>query len=314
MSDHINPVKKVFDYLSWGFILLFALPTFLIMSSWKSLPGDPMYQMKLGLEHVLLFFVKPSYAAEASLNMKYTQRRLSDTKVLLSNRQSGDGLSYLSQQIKATQAVIDRAPDAATQKALASQYVQTLKDVSLQLDQQRENITQTDVVNAGSQSTSVTTGNVAQLAPQVPTPTVKPVSFFAHITPLPTPKSGTVSRPTSTPASRAIVRATPNPTSTPVVANVPVGEQTQPETVVEQIDTTQDQIQEAIVELERLSSGSNRNIQSPENLLNNRGNSFGGSNSRENNERNDGSNDFWKTDTDRSNERRIIDAPNEKNR
>jgi hypothetical protein len=133
-------MKKIFDTFSWAFLILFALPTFLIMGSWKSLPGDPMYPVKLGLEQTLLFFVKPSYATEATLNVKYTERRLADAKILLANDGSGRGLSYLSSQIVATKAVIDRAPSAEAKKQLATQYVATLRVASQELSQQKQSI------------------------------------------------------------------------------------------------------------------------------------------------------------------------------
>lgn len=133
-------MKKIFDTFSWAFLILFALPTFLIMGSWKSLPGDPMYPVKLGLEQTLLFFAKPSYATEATLNVKYTERRLADAKILLANDGSGRGLSYLSSQVIATKAVIDRAPSAEAKKQLATQYVATLRVASQELSQQKQSI------------------------------------------------------------------------------------------------------------------------------------------------------------------------------
>ena len=86
------------------------------MASWNSYPGDSMYGVKLALERTLLFFAKPSYAAEASLNVAYTDRRFSEAKVMLANDQTGKGLSYLSAQVTSTTKVIDRAPNQATKK------------------------------------------------------------------------------------------------------------------------------------------------------------------------------------------------------
>jgi len=223
------------------------------MASWKSFPGEPMYKVKLGFENTLLLFAKPSYAAEASLNMKYTQRRFSETKVLLANDQSGEGLSYLSQQVQATKAVIDRAPDAATRKVLARHYISTLEDVSSELSVQRGSIAQA-TTGIDSQSASGTTEyREYERPPRVPTPTVKKLSFFAPAAPTPTPKPVVFVQPTSTPAHVAAVNPTVSFTA-PEEVETPTP---QPESnVVEQIDDTQEDIQKAIDELQALADES----------------------------------------------------------
>lgn len=156
-------MKKIIDYASWGFILLFALPTVLIMASWNSLPGEPMFGVKRAFEQVLLLMVKPSYAAEAKLNVQYTQRRSKEAQVLLASDQSTDGLRYLSQQIQATQAVIERAPNKTTQRDLARQYITTLRTVSSELETQQQGV-------SGNQPTSTPT----QARVPTATPTYRP--------------------------------------------------------------------------------------------------------------------------------------------
>lgn len=126
-------MQKIVDYLSWGFIAIFALPTVLIMASWNSLPGESLYGVKRTFEDVLLLIAKPSYKAEASLNVQYTQRRMGEVKVLLAKDNSSEGLAQLSQQIRATKQVIERAPNKEVQKEVAKQYISTLRNVSSQL-------------------------------------------------------------------------------------------------------------------------------------------------------------------------------------
>ena len=93
-----------------------------------------MFGVKRAFEQVVLLLVKPSYAAEAKLNVQYTQRRSREAQVLLANEESTAGLAYLSQQIQATQAVIERAPNNATRRELANQYITTLRTVSRELE------------------------------------------------------------------------------------------------------------------------------------------------------------------------------------
>lgn len=126
-------MRKFVDALSWGFIAIFAVPTVLIMASWNSLPGQPLYGVKRVFEDVLLLLAKPSYTAEANLHVQYTERRMGEVKVLIANDQSSEGLSQLSQQIRATKAVIERAPNKDVQKQIAERYISTLKNVSDEL-------------------------------------------------------------------------------------------------------------------------------------------------------------------------------------
>jgi hypothetical protein len=214
-------MQKYLDLFSWWFLALFAIPTLLIMGSWNSLPGEFMYPVKIGLEKTLLFFAKPSYSAEAGLNVKYTERRFSEAKVLLANKQSGDGLSYLSQQVEATQAVINRAPNAETKKKLAKQYIATLRTVSAQLSEERTQI---------SQQNSLRTGVAVR-----PRPTGRS-SYYKPI-------------PTQPPVQNTNTggNTVPNPTEAPPEAPPPTND------VTGQIDDAQNQINNAIDTLNQLS-------------------------------------------------------------
>lgn len=148
-------MRKYLDMFSWIFVAAFATPTLLIMSSWGSLPGDFMYPVKIGLEQSLLFASKPSYSAEASLNVKYTERRFNEAKILLANDQSGKGLGYLSQQVVATQTVIQHAPSPVVKRQLASQYISQLKQVSSELETQKQTMKTPSSSGSSQPNTSV---------------------------------------------------------------------------------------------------------------------------------------------------------------
>lgn len=135
-------MKKILDYFTWGFLFLFAIPSVLIVASWQSLPGDTMYPVKLGFEDVLLFFVKPSYAASGTLSVKYTERRFAEAKKLLADKNSIEGLSYLERQVSTTRAMIAKAPNTAAQKHLARTYLTTLREVTTELEAQKQRGTQ----------------------------------------------------------------------------------------------------------------------------------------------------------------------------
>lgn len=63
-------MRKIIDFFSWGFLLLFFIPTGLILASWNALPGDRFYGTKLAFESTLLALAKPSLAASGSLSIK----------------------------------------------------------------------------------------------------------------------------------------------------------------------------------------------------------------------------------------------------
>ena len=142
--------------------MMFAAPTVLIMASWNSLPGEPMFGVKRAFEQGLVFFVKPSYAAEASLNMQYTKRRMEEANVLLAKNQSAEGLSYLSQQIKTTRTMIQRAPTQEKKREAAKQYITTLQGVSKELKKQQKK-TRSVALNSPAKSSKTTGTSQEQL-------------------------------------------------------------------------------------------------------------------------------------------------------
>lgn len=142
--------------------MMFAAPTVLIMASWNSLPGEPMFGVKRAFEQGLVFFVKPSYTAEASLNMQYTKRRMEEANVLLAKNQSAEGLTYLSQQIKTTKKMIQRAPTQEKKREAAKQYITTLQGVSQELKKQQKT-TRTVALNSSAKSAKTTGMSQEQL-------------------------------------------------------------------------------------------------------------------------------------------------------
>ncbi len=241
-------MQKFLDSFSWGILLFLFLPTVGIIASWNSLPGDPLYGVKLSGEQALLFLAKPSYAAEGSLQIRYTERRLAETKSLLANKHSVQGLTYLEKQVASTKVSIQNAPNQVVQKKLAQTYITTLKQVKTELAAQKVNVGDIAVTNA---STPIR-------APLVHTPTPTPTRFLPALT------AGTVPVATPTPS--------PTPTPTPVQEHP----ESPPLDIGGEIDQTQENIDETIEDLEKISAQAEsvheRNDQRREDRGNERGN------------------------------------------
>ncbi|MBI2405078.1 hypothetical protein HYV22_02770, partial [Candidatus Gottesmanbacteria bacterium] len=169
--------------------------------SWDSLPGDPFYSVKLGLEQTLFVLVSPSFSAQGNLSVKSTARRCSDAKRLLADKGSVEGLAYLDKQVATTKTIIEKGSDVKAQQQLAQTYINTLKDVSSQLEAEKQAI-------AAAPSTSTLIAprpSPVPTSPPTPTPTRPPLGSVRTITPTHAPT------PTST-------QPPPPPTPTPVRA------------------------------------------------------------------------------------------------
>lgn len=219
--------------MSWILLSVFAAPTILIMISWNTLPGNPLYGVKLGLEKILLFSATPSEEAQASLNVRYTQFRLNEARILLAQKQSGDGLSYLTHQIEATRVSIRNTSDTGKRKELAQRYILDLQVASRALSEDRDQITRV---------------TAQQTVSSVPTPTNQPVtSVLRTLTPTPTG----IRYATITPAD-SVNLPTATPTHTPLAPGVE-----------EELEEAQEEIEEAIEELEQFATQSADTPQEP---------------------------------------------------
>ncbi len=268
-------MQKLVDNALWIISLFFIIPTILIMASWNSYPGEPMYGVKLALEKTLLFFVKPSYAAEASLNVVYTERRFAEAKTLLANDQSAKGLSYLSQQITSTTAVIDRAPNQETQKKIATEYVAKLKEVNSTLEEQKQ------IVNSKIYSPEVS-----------PVPTTKPVTVAIAVIPTTKPVVSAIAvLPTTKPSAVAIAAV---PTYIPMNNSLNLNSQASQQLKSAQITQTQQIIQQNIDELETILKEPDKKDDKKDDKKEDKKNEVNQNNSNDNNNRdsgNDRSND-----------------------
>ncbi len=234
-------MKIFFDSFIWAFLIVFLVPTLLIVASWNSIPGEVLFPVKLGLEQSLAFVVSPSYAASGQLQIKYTERRFADAQRGLAQQHSVEGLVYLEKQIATTKKTISRVGDTKTKTELTDSYIQTLEDVSAALETQKQ--------------------TVVRAAPLVPAATPTPIPTpTSTATPTPTPVMG--NKPVEITQQPAVPAFTPTPTPAPTLIPTPTliqtarGEvsttasiSTKNAIVAIQIDATQKSIKETIKEL-----------------------------------------------------------------
>lgn len=244
-------MRNFLDSFVWAFLLVFSVPTLLIVGTWNALPGDSTYATKLGLERALAYVVSPSYVASSTLQMKYTERRLAEATTLLADKNSVVGMTYLADQVEAAGKTIAGGSNPAEQAAAAQQYIAVLTQASAQLEQQKQSLT-----------------GVVPATP-APTPPVPATggSQQTGAVPAPPPRPTTVVMPTQIPV-RPTTRITvppPIPTATPVqhptVAEVTAGSPATSAPVVSaalEIDQTQQVINQTIAEMQQISDTTSR--------------------------------------------------------
>ncbi len=245
-------MTSTYDKLTWIALALLSVPSILVVASWKSLPGDRMFGVKLALENSLLKVMSPSSDIAGRLQIKYTETRFAETKQLLADRRSSLGLPYLNNQVVSAKETIVHVPDRKKQIAFAREYVVTLRGVSNQLEEQKQTIiTQTA-------ASSIRTSRMQPVTTRVPT------------------RRSSRSSSESAPTSGIQHTSSPAPTSAPFFPTesseeVPTAIVTQPDLaaaittseeepsateIADEIDETQAAIDEAIKELEGYSNQS----------------------------------------------------------
>lgn len=132
-------MKKIFDIITWSVLSFLLIPSSLVLASWNSVPGDPLYAVKIGLEKTLLAVV-PSTALQSSLQVNFTERRFDEASQVLDTSLATEGLTNLDQQLVATTLTISQVKNIQEQSQLADSYIQTLTKVSEKLEEKRQSI------------------------------------------------------------------------------------------------------------------------------------------------------------------------------
>ncbi len=238
-------MRHVLNYLTWAALFFFLAPTVMAIASWSSLPGDPLYAVKLTLEDAAFTFLSPSEEARGAISVKRTERRFAEASRLLSDKASVKGLTYVDQQVVTTKEVISHAKDQKTQAALAQDYIVTLNTMAASLEAQKQTLVATS--KTGPASVSKNTGTVVAKTAIANKPGIA--------TPTPTTKGNTTASKSTTGNSNTYTTPTPTPgtTNTPQTGQTGDAEIDQ---VVQQIEQTQQTIEETILEMETVTAAS----------------------------------------------------------
>ena len=121
-------MKKFFNNFLTVFAIVFATPSFLILISWNSLPGEFLYPLKTSLEDVALAItIRTPIASAFSIN--FTQRRFSEANRLLAKNGSTVGYSLLVAEASESKEIILGQSDTAKAKELSAKIEEYKKNI-----------------------------------------------------------------------------------------------------------------------------------------------------------------------------------------
>lgn len=213
-------MKKILDLVFTAIIGLLFIPTILIMISWNSIPGDPLYNLKRSLEDITLAITK-KVSIGSSLSIDYTARRFSEANRLLAKDGSTLGYQYLIEGTEVSKQIIFDQKD--TEKG--TELVKKIEEYQVSIEE-RKTVIQTD---------STTT-----LLPQ--TQTVNPTVS----TPIPTAEP--TEQPQINVQTAVPVSTTPPATQTPVTTQITSVSKTQ---VLEDLQQTNDKLEKIKNEIKK---------------------------------------------------------------
>lgn len=208
----MDRLKKIIDSSTW--VIFFASVIFSLMTvaAQNSIPGDSLYGFKLGYEKVMLASSK-FLNKQVDVQIEFVARRFSETTQVLSSKYGSESLNRLNEEVDSTAYTITLIEDPAERKAAAKKYVAQLNVISTGLGQQKQNF-----VNPTSTTNPQTNTNAN-------TTTYNPTDS-----------------PSSTSNAGSVTKITPTKTPTPAPVQEPQ--------IVEEIDDTQQNIEEVIKEME----------------------------------------------------------------
>lgn len=256
--------KQILNRVTWGVLLVLLAPAGLIIASQNAVPGDGMYPVKTTLEDIALLVTSPSYAATSDMQMRFTKRRLSEVEQVVNTAYAVDGLDNLNDQVVETSASIEQVENDEKRVELAQEYIQTLRDTQVSLEEQKSVVRQ-QAAYTYSQPSYNSPSQVAQnntqpvnnyptlenaAAPAAPTDTNNS-NTTAYTQPVNNPPPAQVNQP-------VVVQQNPVVTTQNQNTNQEVTEESAPpsEEVSEKIEETQKEIEEKIKELEEVAQQS----------------------------------------------------------
>ncbi len=206
-------VKKIIDYGVWVVFFVFFGYSSLFYITKDALPGDRLYGTKLGVEKILIASSSLLYK-QVDFQIDFVARRFSEVTKVLASKYGSESLQRLDGQVVETAETITNIKDPGQRKEAAAKYVAQLNYISSGLTEEKKKIVRYQPVS-----------NQNQYVYNPPTTT------------------NTAANPYLPPATQPPQNQPENtyPTPTPILIT-----QTQTETISNQIDQTQETIQETI--------------------------------------------------------------------
>lgn len=228
--DRLSYFSKLWlSRITTSLAILLTIPTLAIMLTWNTLPGQKLYPIKRMLESVALKLVGNSFSVKADLQTQFVEQRFKEAETLLV-QSSEVGLPDLIQQIQVTKMEIitasnkDGGKDRVIAQAKADKLVVQLKQYNQKLEEVKK--------DSSVKQVQATTQPINR----------KNAESTTQVDKTENANSKTITN-TNTPA-------VPVESSTP-----PSGDSVKPiSTVSSQVETTQAQITQVIIELEKVSN------------------------------------------------------------
>ena len=132
-------LKFILTGFFWGVVIMLAVPSTLILASWNAIPGDSTYNLKVGLEKVILG-VAPSPNLKSTLEIKYTERRFDEVEKVLStnNNYINESLTNFNNQLVVSQNSIKQIASAEQKSVQTQNLINTLETVSQKIEQEEQ--------------------------------------------------------------------------------------------------------------------------------------------------------------------------------
>lgn len=219
----ISQARSFADSFMWGFLIVFFVPTTLVVASWKAIPGDVFFPAKIATEKSALFILSPSSLASGSLQIRYTERRLGEAQTLMAMKQSVTGLTYFEKQMEETKQQILQTSDPKIRGQLAREYAQSLTDMSVVLAKEKKLMlaqpntpSVSNTANAPTQNNTANTGQTRQTAYTYTNPNTVNTQATGNGSGIPTPT------PTPVRSTFSGAQEAPQPIVTPTYVAAPV--------------------------------------------------------------------------------------------
>lgn len=252
----VASIKKVFDYIVWVAFFGFLLLGVVIYVTNNTYPGDKFYPFKLKFEEFVLLTSKV-LNKQIDFSIDLVSKRSYEVAKILSPNNSAETLGRLDTQVELTAASITQISDPVEKKKAAEEYIVKLNEASIILSEKEKELlgsstTYSPTTNTGIQTTPQPTSSSSITEP-TPTPTITIQVITQQ--PVTQPTVGPISEPTSTQAvDQPTIVPTAVPTTTPTtnIASTP--------DVSQQINNSQQTIQQAIIQMNNLATQDNRDF------------------------------------------------------